>query len=294
MNNAKPLFKRLTAYVIDITLILIISSFISSIPFLNKDIIKYQETYKEYEKEYKTYMDTVNLLNDSYKDEELSEEEYNKFSNSIYQELLSEKYEDKNITKEEYQEIIEKINEDYNKLSNDYIYLLNKNSITNTVITLICTLLYFGVLQYFLKGQTIGKKILKIQVVSATDKKINMFTYILRTLIINDVLLNTIGTVFLILASKKVYTQADSVIGTVISILEAIIIFMVITREDARGLHDVLFGTKVISTVKEPEIKEDKVMSSKEESKTKKTRSKSTATKKTKKKIVEAEYKEKK
>lgn len=289
MNNSKPFFKRLGAYIIDVTLVLIISSLISSIPFLNKDITKYQETYKEYETEYNKYMDNINLLNESYKDNELSEEEFNKFSDSLYKNIIEEKYDDKKITKEEHQEIIESINKDFDALAKDYIYLLNKCSITNTIITLVCTLLYFGVLQYFLKGQTIGKKILKIQVVSATDKKLNVFTYILRSLIINDILLNAIGTVFLIVASKKVYTEADSIIGTLISIVEAIIIFMVITREDARGLHDVLFGTKVVSTVKMPETKEEKIIEINEETKQKKK-----TTKKNKKKIVEAEYKEKK
>jgi len=32
-----------------------------------------------------------------------------------------------------------------------------------------------------------------------------------------------------------------------VSIVEAIIIFLVLTREDARGLHDLLFNTKVVS-----------------------------------------------
>lgn len=288
MNNTKPLFKRVGAYLIDVTLVLIISSFIASFPVLNKEITKYQETYTEYETEYNKYTEIIDLLNASYGDNELSEEEYNKFSDSIYKELLEEKYDDKILTKEEYQEIVKEINEDFDTVAKEYVYLLNKSSITNTVITLICTLLYFGVLQYFLKGQTIGKKILKIQVVSSTNKKLNIFTYILRSLIINDILLNTIGTIFLIVASKKVYTQVDSIIGTLISILEAVVIFMVITREDARGLHDVLFGTKVISLVKEPE---EKALEVKETTKTKK---KSTTTKKTKKKIVEAEYKEKK
>ena len=47
--------------------------------------------------------------------------------------------------------------------------------------------------------------------------------------------------------SKKVYTNASNTISLLISITEAIIIFLVMTREDNRGLHDLLFNTKVIS-----------------------------------------------
>jgi len=301
MNNTRPLFKRAGAYIIDLCVVLIISSLISSIPFLNKEITKYQEIYKEYETEYNAYMETINLLNESYEDKVLTEEEFNKFTDLKYQELISEKYEDMELTKEEHEKIIEKINDDYTVMSEDYVYLLNKNSITNTAITLICTLLYFGVLQYFLKGQTVGKKLLKLQVVSATDKKLNVFNYLLRSLIINDILLNTIGTIFLIVASKKVYTQADNIITTLISIVEAVIIFTVITRQDARGLHDLLFGTKVISTVETAKKEEEKVIEVKEEVKETpkkkaqtKSKTKSTTTKKTQNKIVDAEYKDKK
>ena len=46
--------------------------------------------------------------------------------------------------------------------------------------------------------------------------------------------------------SKKIYLQANSILTTLVSISEAIIIFLVVTREDGRGLHDLLFNTKVI------------------------------------------------
>lgn len=298
MTNTGSLFKRVVAYILDLFIVLTISSLVSSIPLLNKEINNYQEIYKEYETEYNSYMDTINLLNESYQDNILSQEEYDKFNESKYQKIIAEKYDDMELSKEEHKQIIEKINDEFNKVAQDYIYLLNKNSTTNTVITLICTLLYFGLLQYLLKGQTVGKKILKLQVVSATDKDLNVFNYLLRTLIINNVLLNTIGTLFLIFASQQLYTQANSIIGTLISIVEAVIIFTVMTRQDARGLHDLLFGTKVISTEKtKREIKEEKEIEIKEQAKnTKKTKSKShsNTTKKKQNKVLDAEYKDKK
>lgn len=298
MQNTRPLFKRALAYILDLFIVLTISSLVSSIPLLNKEINKYQEIYKEYETEYNSYMDTINLLNESYQDNILTQEEYDKFNESKYQKIIAEKYDDMDLSKEEHKQIIKKINDEFNKVAQDYIYLLNKNSTTNTVITLICTLLYFGLLQYLLKGQTVGKKILKLQVVSATDKDLNVFNYLLRTLIINNVLLNTVGTLFLIFASQKLYTQANSIIETLISIVEAIIIFTVITRQDSRGLHDLLFGTKVISTEEvKTEIKEENIIEIKEKTKTNittKSKRKSNNNKKTNKKVLEAEYKDKK
>lgn len=249
MTNIRPLMKRVCAYILDLFIVLIVASLISSIPALNKNMDDYQKTYEEYEEKYNDYTDYLTLLEESYKDEEINEEEYTKLTDSEqYQEIISSKYDDNKISEKEYTKIVSEVNENFDTLAADYVYILSKEGVSNSVITLICTLLYFGVIQYFLKGQTIGKKILKLKVVSASDKKINILNYILRSLIVNDILLNGVGITFLLLSSKSVYTSADNVINILISIVEAIIIFLVLTREDQRGLHDLLFNTKVIST----------------------------------------------
>ena len=248
MKNLKPLMSRVCAYMIDLFVVLMIATLVSSIPFLNKNMDKYQKTYSKYEEKFNDYSEYIKLLEESYKDKEINEEEYNKLiENETYKEIIISKYEDSKITSGEYKKIVEKINSEFDLVAKDYTYILGKEGISNSIITLVCTLLYFGVAQYFLKGQTIGKKLLKLKVVSASNKKINIFNYILRSLIVNDVLLNGIGIIFLLTTSKKIYTNASNTISLLISITEAIIIFLVMTREDNRGLHDLLFNTKVIS-----------------------------------------------
>lgn len=264
MKNTRPVMKRICAYLVDLLIVLIISSTISNIPFLNKNLDKYQSTYKEYEEKYSQYSDYIKLLNESYDDDEINEEEYTKLiDNPTYGELIISKYNDSKISKGEYKELITSINEKFDITAKDYIYLLNKDGVLNSIITIVCTILYFGVLQYVLKGQTIGKKLFKLKVVSASDKKITILNYLLRSLIVNDVLLNTITVIFLLVSTQKVYTSANGIIGTIISVIEAIIIFLVLTREDQRGIHDLLFNTKVISIenpIEEPKqtIKEKK------------------------------------
>ena len=271
MKNLKPLMKRVCAYLIDLFIVLMLGTLVSSIPFLNKNMDNYQKTYSKYEDKYNIYLDYIKLLDEYYEDKEINEEEYNKLiEKETYKEIIISKYEDNKITSGEYKKIVEEINKEFDIIAKDYTYKLGKEGISNSIITLVCTLLYFGVFQYFLKGQTIGKKLLKLKVVSASDKKINILNYILRSLIVNDVLLNTIGIIFLVTTSKKVYTSASNTISLLISITEAIIIFLVMTREDNRGLHDLLFNTKVISLEKEESTKKDNSEN----------------------KIIEAEYKE--
>ena len=94
---------------------------------------------------------------------------------------------------------------------------------------------------------------MSLKVVSANDKKITIFNYLLRSLIINNVLLNGINLIFLSYTSKEMFLQCDNIISLLVSIIEAITIYLVITRPDHRGLHDLLCNTKVIDT-KEKDI----------------------------------------
>ena len=265
MKNLTPLVKRVAAYMVDILIVMILSLAITSIPFLRKNTKEYQDKYSEYEEKYTKTNEFYQLLQTSYKDNEIQQEEYDELLKlDIYNDILIEKYEDNKLSKGEYKEISNKINEDTQSLTKEYNYKLGKISILDSIITLLTTLLYFGIIQYFLKGQTIGKKLLNLKVVSASKKEINVINYILRSLIINNVLLNTIGIIFLAYSSKKIYLKADSILSMLVSIVEAITIFLVMTREDKRGLHDLLFNTKVIEVSKETEqkkkLKNDKLV----------------------------------
>lgn len=258
MNNIRPLMKRTCAYIIDLFIVLLFASFLAKIPLLNKNIDKYQKTYEEYEEKYNIFSEYMKLLNKSYEDELITEEEYNELiKEDKYSEIIVSKYDDKEISKGEYKTITKELNQKFDGIAKDYVYILNKESIPNTIITLLCTLLYFSIIQYFLKGQTIGKKLFKLKVVPSSEKKISILNYLLRSLIVNDVFLNTVGLMFLVFASKNIYQQADNILQVLVSVVEAIIIFLVLTREDSRGLHDLLCHTKVISTDKSSKVQDE-------------------------------------
>lgn len=247
MNNIRPLMKRVFAYLIDLSIIYVIVLLLTNTTIFKNKADSYQKTYSEYVEKYDEYSNYLQKLETSYEDSTITEEEYNELiNNTTYKDLIISKYEDSTITKGEYKEIIQELNNQFDNISEDYAYLLNKKGAFNSIITLVITLLYFGVLQYFLKGQTIGKKIVKLKVVPASDKKINILNYLLRSLLVNDIFLNTISIFFLLLSPKNIYLSATNVIEVLVSISEAIIVFLVLTREDQRGLHDLLFNTKVI------------------------------------------------
>ena len=200
----KPVsYKRILAYVIDTIFIVLITTLINNITFINPKLNDYNKHYDEYIK-------------------------------------IQEDYKNKEIDKDKYDIEIK-----------EYNYILTKEGLISSIITISSLIIYFGILPYFLKGQTLGKKALHIKIVSNKDKQLNIGNYLLRMVILNNIIfriLNVSGVYFL---NKNSFYIYSSVISYIESLIETIIIFMVILRKDNRGLHDMISGTKVIEESKE-------------------------------------------
>ena len=127
MNNLTPLVKRVCAYIIDIIIVMYLSTIITSIPFLRKNNTEYQNKYSEYQTQSNIIKNYAELLSKSYIDNEITYEEYEELLNEeIYKEIITEKYDDNKISKGEYKEIAIKIEEDSKELLNKYNYILGK------------------------------------------------------------------------------------------------------------------------------------------------------------------------
>lgn len=158
---------------------------------------------------------------------------------------------------------IQKINNELvdliNKLqTNDVSYLtyikevsvleleLAKQSGITTIVTLFVEILYFVVFQIYNSGQTIGKKIMKIKVIS-NNGELTMNQMIVRSLLINSVLLNMISLVAVSFINDPM--QYLYVFGSFDSIQYLFVIvttLMVMFRKDHVSLHDMITNTRVI------------------------------------------------
>ena len=161
-----------------------------------------------------------------------------------YTELI-EKYQKKKVSKKIYQ-----------KKSNELYYQIQRHAVYNNGIYLIVIVLYFGIFQYITHGQTVGKKLMKIQLVSDNNKDVTITKTILRSVFLYSTiyyLLLSLGVFIFTNNQYSIYAQVAYYLNMV---LELTIIYLVFTREDMKGLHDIVSKTKVIFL----EEKEEKVI----------------------------------
>ena len=198
---------------------------------------------------------------------------------------LSDEYHDKYnelsnvVTSYQEGEIEEK---EYLEKVNDISYVISKETVSTSIVTVVITTIYFVVVAYYMNGQTIGKKITKLQIVSTENKKLTMNNYLIRSLIVDSIFMNIINIVLILVLEKGMFLKANEVVSTVFGAFYVLLFAMILFKEDGRGLHDILAKTQVVEKeIINEEIKEIEVVEKKEAKKvTKKTTTKNKKTKK--------------
>ena len=198
MNKTKPYFlKRIVAYFIDLLIVTIISSMLSTI-FINNT-------------------------------------EYKAQSEKLFQ--LTSDYTSGKITSEEYSKEFDDIN-----------YFMTRSNIEITIINCGVALVYYVILCYYCNGITLGKYLLKLRIVSANDKDLNLGNYLIRGLLVNLILSNIISVFMVTVFSKEIFISVYPKINNVLTLFLLASILFMMYREDGRGLHDLISGTMIIST----------------------------------------------
>ncbi len=157
---------------------------------------------------------------------------------------------------------------------NDITYNLSKTGLATSIITLVVTTLYFVGFQYINRGQTLGKKLFKIQVVDSENKKLKFYQVLVRALLIDKIATNAISAILISTLSKDTYLTGSQYVELVDMAIMAASFILIMFREDGKGLHDMIAGTKVVfeSEVNEEEskVKEAKIVKTSKKSKNKK------------------------
>jgi uncharacterized RDD family membrane protein YckC len=249
--NMKTILNRVFAYAVDLLILLLVSSILTNISFLNPQLKNYNKYYgqlSDYAKEYNSF---ISDLEKYYKDGELSEENYTKLieNHKKYEESLSKYYEDSKLSKKEYKKLESEAELDYQKKYEDLAYKIAKNSSISSAIYIIVTILYFGIFNLVTDGQTLGKKLFKLKIVSSVsdDSKPNIVSYLIRSVLLYNTIYYLVSLIGIYTLNKENYYLITNIVYQIQYYIQIIIICMVMLRADGRGLHDILAKTKVIS-----------------------------------------------
>ena len=134
---------------------------------------------------------------------------------------------------------------DYFVSYEDVYYKLTRDTGVLSIITILLEIVYFVVFQLVNGGQTFGKKIMKIKVVSE-DGSLDMNQMIYRSLLPNFILVNTLTFMFLLFTSKSVYFGVSLSLQGIQYLLMFISTIMILSKNNGCAIHDKLAHTKVI------------------------------------------------
>lgn len=115
----------------------------------------------------------------------------------------------------------------------------------SSLIEVFILILYFIVFQFYNKGQTLGKKIMKLRVVSINGE-LGIEQITVRSLIINSILVDILTMGALLLAGRNTYYYFYISFQLLAYIILFTTLMMILFRKDGRGLHDVITKTQVI------------------------------------------------
>lgn len=137
-----------------------------------------------------------------------------------------------------------------NEFTNRYKDVVYDLDYTNTLVSLsqiVLFILYFIVFQYYNKGQTIGKKIMGIKVVSTKGKDITLNQIAIHSLIANSIIINLLLVASVLFIGREYYYYASLGLQLINYFVIIVALLMIIFRKDGKGIHDVLANTKVVS-----------------------------------------------
>src|SRR5574344_1899198 len=125
---------------------------------------------------------------------------------------------------------------------------LNQAKIIYIISDSLILLWYFVAIPFLMNGQTFGKKIMKIKIVTNQKQRASFKALLIRGLYTGAIYYTILSLMALYLMSANMYMETSIFLGFVYFILVIISTFMIIYRSDKKGLEDIISNTCVINS----------------------------------------------
>lgn len=253
----KKLVFRILAFAIDILFINILLIGLSNISFINPNISNINKTSAEFSEITKEYNGITSRLDEMFYDNyiDISESteikgEYKHFVFAFYDIPINQE-----IDSSVKDRVVSDINTEYQASYELYNAKINKYNMGINIISIIISILYFGVLEWHLNGQTIGKKIFRLRTVDNKDmkNKIPLWKYIIKAILIGEVLFTLANVICSAMVNVSFegsynadwYHKSYMMIYNLQYIYNTLFLLIIFIRKDERSVHDILLNIRV-------------------------------------------------
>ena len=244
----KILNKRILAYIIDSTIVLLLTILITNIKYLNP-------TYDNALEKSNT-LQSLNMSNTLiqsnlpiyYNDKVIDEDEYAALikDNEYFGYLIVDAYNDSLISEDEYNYIISEAKRIYNeKAPSIYKENLKANWYTY-IVYLVVYFGYFVIFNMITKGITLGKKMTGLQIVSINNEEATFGKYLVRSLVAYGYFIYLIEIIIPYIIPDELIVKVAGGLSLFMIVLQIVVAVSVVANENHLGLHDMLAKTKVI------------------------------------------------
>lgn len=129
-------------------------------------------------------------------------------------------------------------------------YSIGRELFLSNLISVVIGIVYFIVFPLYNGGQSIGKKVIGLKIVSVDDSDVSSNSLLIRYLLMESIGTTIISMCLIFVIKDFYYILCDSILSFLQFLVVIISVFMVIYRRDKRSLPDLIAGTKVIEVKK--------------------------------------------
>lgn len=129
-------------------------------------------------------------------------------------------------------------------------YSLHRELFLSNLISVFISIIYFVVYPLYNNGQSFGKKLIGLKIVSKDDSDVMSNSLLFRYIFMDGIGVSLLSLCFVFILKDFNYVLCSSILSFLQFLVVIISIFMVIYRRDKRSLPDLIAGTKVIEVEK--------------------------------------------
>lgn len=255
----KRFIYKVLAFIGDTIIVMLISFLLSNISFLNPNKDKINGIYDAEQVRYDEAIKIMDEMKSAIEDETVSSEEYEKINGlcNYYCEYLRNINEDEK-TDDWYNDVMGNIIENHSSAVQEAEYQVSKNNKVLNICTLFVYILYFGVLEFALGGQTLFKKLFRLKTTNLDGSRVSLGKEIIKSILICELVFAAIN-IGLINLELNTYLKISNVISYVKYFYELAFIIVMLMRDDNRSIHDLLLKTRVDRYNKNGEVIEEHI-----------------------------------